>query len=240
MAATLVSTRTGECAEMPRPSASSGIDLHQRLRRLRPERRHRPVLAVAEVDGLGRGQGERVVPRHLVSEPGFARAVVRERPVPVLLKRDGVDLHQPRARFEALLQVLPVARFPGPGQSARMVLQLRHGDPGGLQHVVQRRLAVAVPELLVEAHPPGEVEEDVGVGAGLEPRLHNRRPVLQPCAGHRPLGRRSPSRASPPMRWPPAGGSRRIAPPASRRSRSARRGPVAGGRGVRGAYRRLP
>ena len=186
-AATFVSSRTGDCAAMPRSVASSGLISTRGSGVLARSVGNERCCPWQKVDGLGRGQGERIVPDHLRAEPGFARGEVRQRRVAPFLKRDGVDLHQPRARVESLLQVLAVARFPGHGQPARMVLQLGHGDPGGLQHVVQRRLPVTVPEVLVEAHPAREVEEDVGVGAAFELRRHHRRPVLHPRARGGPL-----------------------------------------------------
>ena len=85
-----------------------------------------------------------------------------------------VQLDLARRRGEAGVGVLAVSRRQRHPDAGRVGAELLEGDPARRELVAERRVDVAVPEVLAQAEARGEVEDDLQVRAGLAARRDER------------------------------------------------------------------
>src|SRR5215471_4637316 len=75
-------------------------------------------------------------------------------------------------------RVFRVTGFERQPNSAGVGAQLLEADAGRRQLVAVGGVDIAIPEQRTEAEPPGQIENDVGVGTRLAARWHNGRTQL--------------------------------------------------------------
>ena len=167
----------------------SGTDVDGRVRAAPAQGGQTTVLAVAEVAVLGAGQPQRetgVLGAVRVGVPGHGGVAVGRQPLGVQLDTAGGGgeagdvpvLAGPRVRAVDVLQ-----RRPHPAGTGA---QLLDGQAERGELVVPSCGDVAAEEVGAHAEPPGEVEDDLRVGARLAHRLHHPRPQLYVLLGAQP------------------------------------------------------